>query len=45
MSDFKPQTWNGVAIPYEAPIADLRAVASKPGPNAWAAICALAEKA
>jgi HEAT repeat protein len=44
MSGFKPPTLNGVPIPYDAPIPDLRAAIKDPGPKAWAAIRALAEK-
>jgi HEAT repeat protein len=44
MTDFKPQTWNGVPIPYGASVADLRAMIDEPGPKAWAAIRALGEK-
>jgi len=44
MRDFKPQIWNGVPIPYNAHVADLRGMVESPGPRAWAAIRALAEK-
>jgi HEAT repeat protein len=43
MTSFKPQLWNGVPIPYDGSVADLRAMAAEPGPKAWAAIRALAE--
>src|SRR5713226_5640336 len=43
MTNFRPQIWNGVAIPYDAPVADLRAMIEEPGPKAWAAIRALAD--
>jgi HEAT repeat protein len=44
MTSFKPQIWNGVPIPYDASVAELRAAIREPGPKAWAAIRALAEK-
>jgi HEAT repeat protein len=44
MTGFRPPNWNGVPIPYDAPIAELRATVEEGGPKAWAAIRALAEK-
>jgi hypothetical protein len=44
MTSFKPTTWNGVPIPYDTPVADLRSTVEEPGPKAWAAIRALADK-
>ena len=44
MTDFKPHIWNGIPIPHDAQLAELRATSKEPGPRAWAAIRALAEK-
>jgi hypothetical protein len=44
MTALRPRTWHDVPIPYDAPIADLRAALKQPGPKAWVAILALAEK-
>lgn len=44
MTDFKPRSLNGVPIPYDASVAELRAAINEPGPKAWAAIRALADK-
>jgi hypothetical protein len=44
MATINPAVWNGVPVPYEAPLAELLATAQQPGPQAWAAIRALAAK-
>jgi HEAT repeat protein len=44
MTGFRPPIWNGAPVPYDAPITDLRAAVGQPGPKAWVAIRALAEK-
>lgn len=40
----QPKTWNGVPIPYDASILVLRKMISSSGPQAWAAMKALAVK-
>jgi hypothetical protein len=44
MTDFKPPTINGVPVPYDTSVAELRKMVNIPGPDAWAAIRSLAEK-
>jgi HEAT repeat protein len=44
MSKSSPPIWNGLPIPYAAPIAELREAVEEHGPKAWAAIRALVEK-
>jgi HEAT repeat protein len=44
MAEIRPSTLNGVPIPYDAPIADLRVTIGEYGSKAGAAIRALAEK-
>jgi HEAT repeat protein len=41
----EPQTWNGIPIPREASIEELRNIIGTPGPQAWAAVRALVDKA
>jgi HEAT repeat protein len=45
MENTKPQILNRVPIPHEASIEDLRNMIATPGPKAWAAVRALADKA
>jgi HEAT repeat protein len=42
--NFKPINWNGVPIPHDTPVTDLRAMVEHPGPEAWAAFRALAAR-
>ena len=44
MAGFRPEMWNGEPIPYHEPIEALCAAIAAPGPKAWAAIRALAER-
>ncbi len=41
--DRRPQRVNGVAVPYDTPVSELRAHLHPPGPHAWAACVALGQ--
>jgi len=40
----KPRTWNGIPVPYDARLDELRSYLRLPGPRAWAACQALAHR-
>jgi len=44
VTDFKPPILNGVPIPYDASVDELRKMVNLPRPDAWVAIRSLAEK-